>query len=259
MTEDDWLRCATKPKAMLPRLGRRAAGRRLQLLACAVCRLAWDAVPDPACRAAVAAAARLADGLIEPDEFQAFARAAREEQEGVFAERAAVVRRALDVGIDPSGEVPRATARLAAANAVLAALSADLADGVRAAIDWVEGAAVHTWVPRADRRAAKAAVRAEVCRLIREVFGSPFRVYRPQPGFAGGGLLLPDGSTFHVPETARAIADGAAADQAFDRLPIVADALEDAGCPDRVLLDHLRHGTGHVRGCWAVDAVLGRG
>jgi hypothetical protein len=42
----------------------------------------------------------------------------------------------------------------------------------------------------------------------------------------------------------------------FERLPILADALDDAGCTDAGLLDHLRNGGTHVLGCWAVDEVL---
>jgi hypothetical protein len=48
------------------------------------------------------------------------------------------------------------------------------------------------------------------------------------------------------------------ADRAFDRLPLLADALEDAGCTDDELLGHLRAPGPHVRGCWAVDLVLGK-
>jgi hypothetical protein len=42
------------------------------------------------------------------------------------------------------------------------------------------------------------------------------------------------------------------------RLAVLSDALEEAGCSDAQLLDHLRSAGPHVRGCWAVDAVLGR-
>jgi hypothetical protein len=42
------------------------------------------------------------------------------------------------------------------------------------------------------------------------------------------------------------------------RLDVLADALEEVGCTDREVLDHL-HGPGqHIRGCWAVDLCLGR-
>jgi hypothetical protein len=42
------------------------------------------------------------------------------------------------------------------------------------------------------------------------------------------------------------------------RLAILADALEDAGCANADILDHLRGGGEHVRGCWPVDLVLGK-
>jgi hypothetical protein len=43
-----------------------------------------------------------------------------------------------------------------------------------------------------------------------------------------------------------------------DRLGVLADSLEDAGCTDDTLLGHLRSTGPHVRGCWAVDLVLGK-
>src|SRR5436309_2819146 len=53
---------------------------------------------------------------------------------------------------------------------------------------------------------------------------------------------------------------GQAIDQAerFDDLPILADALEDAGCADAAILDHCRRAGGHCRGCWVVDLILGK-
>ncbi len=57
-----------------------------------------------------------------------------------------------------------------------------------------------------------------------------------------------------IPKVAQAIYD----DRAFDRLPILADALEDAGCDNADLLTHCRSGGEHVRGCWVVDLLLGK-
>jgi hypothetical protein len=48
------------------------------------------------------------------------------------------------------------------------------------------------------------------------------------------------------------------ADRAFDRLPILADALEEAGCTDQAVLDHCRGPFPHVHGCWVVDLILGK-
>jgi hypothetical protein len=47
-------------------------------------------------------------------------------------------------------------------------------------------------------------------------------------------------------------------ERAFDRLPVLADALEDVGCTDEVIIRHLRGPGPHVKGCWAVDLLLGK-
>jgi hypothetical protein len=57
-----------------------------------------------------------------------------------------------------------------------------------------------------------------------------------------------------IPRLADAIYDG----RSFEQLPILADALEDAGCSDAALLDHCRGPGPHVRGCWVVDLLLGK-
>ena len=45
----------------------------------------------------------------------------------------------------------------------------------------------------------------------------------------------------------------------FGAMPILADALQDAGCTSADILDHCRGPGPHVRGCWVVDCVLGKG
>ena len=47
-------------------------------------------------------------------------------------------------------------------------------------------------------------------------------------------------------------------DRAFERLPLLADALMDAGCDAEDVLNHCRAAGPHVRGCWVVDRVLGK-
>ena len=44
----------------------------------------------------------------------------------------------------------------------------------------------------------------------------------------------------------------------FDLMPILGDALEDAGCGDALILAHCRGPGPHVRGCWVVDLLLGK-
>jgi hypothetical protein len=54
------------------------------------------------------------------------------------------------------------------------------------------------------------------------------------------------------------IARGIYQERAFGQLPILADALEEAGCTDADILSHCRTRGEHVRGCWVVDLVLGK-
>jgi hypothetical protein len=83
--------------------------------------------------------------------------------------------------------------------------------------------------------------------LVREVFGNPFRTVRIPRAL----LLWHDGT---IPRLAQSIYD----ERAFDRLPILADALEDAGCSDAETLTHCRGNGTHVRGCWVVDLLLSK-
>ncbi len=85
-------------------------------------------------------------------------------------------------------------------------------------------------------------------RLLRDVVGPlPFRPVAIDATW----LTWKEGTG---PRLAGAIYDA----RDFDRLPVLADALEDAGCADAELLGHLRGPGPHVRGCWAVDLLLGK-
>ena len=85
------------------------------------------------------------------------------------------------------------------------------------------------------------------CVLLRDVFGNPFRPEVLQRHWRTANA----GAAVHL---ARAIYD----EGTFDRLPFLADALEDAGCDSAALLDHCRGLAPHVRGCWVVDQLLGK-
>jgi hypothetical protein len=74
---------------------------------------------------------------------------------------------------------------------------------------------------------------------------------RPAPAVDPSWLTWNDGT---VAKLAAAIYDG----RRFSDLPILADALEDAGCADAAMLAHCRCGGEHVRGCWVVDLLTGR-
>jgi hypothetical protein len=54
------------------------------------------------------------------------------------------------------------------------------------------------------------------------------------------------------------LAQGIYAERAFDRMPILADALEEAGCDDPDILTHCRSEQPHGQGCWVIGLLLGR-
>lgn len=92
------------------------------------------------------------------------------------------------------------------------------------------------------------ATQAEVCR---EVFGNPFRRAVILPGVKAATSL----SVAHAAYEERALPSG---HLDVRRLAVLADSLEEAGCTDEAILSHLRSPGPHVRGCWALDLVLGK-
>lgn len=81
--------------------------------------------------------------------------------------------------------------------------------------------------------------------LLHDLFGNPFRPVAFDPAWRTTDVML--------------LANGIYEERAFDRMPILADALQDAGCDSDALLAHLRDPNAtHVRGCWALDLVLGK-
>jgi hypothetical protein len=79
--------------------------------------------------------------------------------------------------------------------------------------------------------------RTVIVSLLRCIFGNPFRA---------------------VTSDVRILAEGIYREKAFDRMPILADALQDAGCDNEDVLNHCRQPAEHVRGCWVVDLLTDR-
>ena len=91
-------------------------------------------------------------------------------------------------------------------------------------------------------------IRPRQVALLRELVGNPFR---QRQGFDLAWLAWNNG-------TVQMLAKAAYEARDLSKLSVVADALEEAGCTDAELLGHLRSPGPHVRGCWAVDLVLGK-
>ena len=82
------------------------------------------------------------------------------------------------------------------------------------------------------------------CDLLRDIFGNPFRKVKFNKKWRT--------------DTAIALARQMYESRDFGAMPILADALQDAGCDNEGVLNHCRGPGPHVRGCWVVDLVLGK-
>jgi hypothetical protein len=224
MTECEWLTCVD-PNLMLVELSGRVSARKLRLFAAACCRHIWHLLPDQRSRTAVEVAERYADGLA--------------------GKRALAAAKAAAAGVRTLG-----------ASAAYWAVSQNLPGAIRvlciAAVEAIERWAVDAaYQAGADQMSAWDAARArgthEQARSLREILGNPFRPSLERSGWLDwrGGLI-------------RSMAGQIYESGDFHELPVLADALEDAGCMDRDVLSHCRNGGDHLRGCWALDLLLGK-
>jgi hypothetical protein len=142
----------------------------------------------------------------------------------------------------------RAYFRAENAEAGARAYNAARAKGAAHEAAWGAGDEARHGPAEAAREDARATANAEVCQLLREIFGNPFR---PAPAIdpawlsSNGGLV-------------RRLARTAYDEHRFEGLPVLADALEEAGCADAAILSHLRGPDPHARGCWTLDLLLGK-
>ena len=101
--------------------------------------------------------------------------------------------------------------------------------------------------------------------LVNLVFNAPFlrpTSQQPQISLPYSTFLAQvrahNVTTAHLSATVTAIAGTIYEERRFEELPILADALEDAGCENPDLVAHCRAGGEHIRGCWAVDWLLSK-
>jgi hypothetical protein len=247
MTEAEWLECKD-PGPMLESLRGKISERKLRLFACACCRRVWSLIRDERFRIALQTAELFADSMVAKEEMThardaaipAFVQLHGGDDEAPAAALSAAEipappktfwDRLLDAFADPWWEDefdkgdPHAPAIVTARHAAWAAAHAQDQRPLRGSL----GEMAEQW---------------EQASLLREIIGNPFRLVAFDPAWRTPAVL-------HL---AQAMYD----DRAFDQLPILADALEEAGCASREVLDHCRGPGPHVRGCWVVDLVLGK-
>ena len=224
MTEDEWLTCMD-PTPMLDYLRDKDGGRKLRLFACTCCRRIWHMLTDERTRNALEVAEAVADGLTSQRERRAY-----------YAE----IRSYAD-DFAPDEAVAAAVHRLPFFAAVEASRWSAIACGAAADADWPGEDHIEVGHRERDQEWSRQTT------LLRELFGNPFRPATVAFAWLGWN-----------DRTVSKLAQGVYDDRAFDRLPVVGDALEDAGCDNADILDHCRQPGQHVRGCWVVDMLLGK-
>jgi hypothetical protein len=220
MMEVEWL-AWERPEAMLEHVGLTATDRQLRLFGCACCRLVWQHLTTPGSREAVELSEQYADGLVTKKqlaEARLAVRASSWNADAAKAHRASW---------NPGGYLAWHSTR----------------EAVRTAVERIVSS-----VPWSDHPVGSSTVdttrsRARIANLLRDIF-NPFRPVAPDPVWLTSDVV--------------ALARGIYEDRAFDRMPILADALQDAGCTNEDVLSHCRGAGPHVRGCWVVDLVLGK-
>jgi hypothetical protein len=234
--EAEWL-AAVVPHPMLSHLRGRVSDRKQRLLVCACARRLWRMVPDPRGLELLEAAERYADAEINRDDLQRALDAAGpwsfcESGIDQLSYLRSLLCRPL---IDPPELAWKGTCDLLEFSLNFTAFLVGR-DRRRKSAGWSEPR--KAWEEEAEAQAG----------LLREIVGNPFR---PSPPLPAAVLCWQDRL---VPRLAQSIYD----ERHWGQLPVLADALLDARCEDDALIDHCRSDAEHARGCWAVDALLGR-
>jgi hypothetical protein len=233
MDESEWNAC-TDPDELLHLLADAGwtSDRKLRLFACACCRRIWKQITERCSRRAVQVSERYADG-----------RATFEQLEAAF------------LTADRVRPRPRRRPGRWSFHALDAARLAahpemrGLADETALAAGMAAAEGAHDfWKDQAREQVRQ-------CDLLRDVFGPlPFR----RVPIDAAWLAWNDGTVRRLAEAAYAERQVPAGTLDPARLGVLADALEEAGCTQAELLDHLRGPGPHVRGCWPVDLLTGR-
>jgi hypothetical protein len=245
LTPTEWDTCTDADK-MLFCLHRKASSRKLRLFVCACCRRILDRMLDERSRRGIEVAERYADGLASESDLEMARKGTADawnaemgpDWSRYLAARAAhfacetEAQSFLHARNEARGVVRWSVALDAASQAVEDAMTRRYYDG--------QGPLYYA----PEREAAVASEVATQAVFLRDVFGNPSRPVAIDPSW-----LTPN-----VCQLAAGIYEG----RAFDQMPGLADALEEAGCHNADILAHCRGPGVHVRGCWVIDLLLGR-
>jgi hypothetical protein len=241
MLEADWL-TGTDFAAHARFAAESLSPRRQRLLAVAFCRTIRHLIDHPELIDALATIERYADGRRDASDMEKARQRCRE----IALESFETYRRQVDGGAGAGAGYERQ--ELAWMVAYAASTPLTVADvGTRAAQAAAQsqtGAEPLSLIPSAEAQAASAKQALVMRAVVWEVVGNPFRPV--------------DFSPVWRTDTVLALATQMYESREFSAMPILADALQDAGCDNEDVLNHCREPGEHVRGCWVVDGVLGK-
>jgi hypothetical protein len=224
MTEAEWLAC-DDPQKMLDFLRGKASDRKLRLFACACCRRIWHLLVHDRSRNGIEVAEKYADGVAKDEE--------------------------LDAADD---EVSASTNSGPAAQAVYHACFAPYHNSYYV-YRHAFGAATKASAALASNEGTQGngqhSERAAQVELLNDIFGNLFRPITSDPAWQTPTVTSLAAAAYEE----RSLPSG---ELEPARLAVLADALEEAGCREQSILDHLRSPGPHVRGCWTLDLILGR-
>jgi hypothetical protein len=223
----------------------KASDKKKRLFAVACCRRIWFMMTDHRSQMAVEVAERFADGLANWSEREAAIEAALVAREEDLQAAWELFNEFL--GANPQADLPDNHALAAALICVRGEedrLATEVDQEYREATKRpgrrFKGKT--TWTPNTEHIPEEGMDNAD---LIRELFGNPFRPAAFDPAWRT--------------DTAVSLARQMYESRDFGAMPILADALQDAGCDSEDLLSHCRDTSlTHIRGCWVVDLVLGK-
>jgi hypothetical protein len=241
MKEAQWL-ASDNPRDLLAHIQSRAGDRKLRLFGCACCRRWWPFLIEDWARQAIEVSEQFADGLVDESARAVAELAAREVNRKVTDQDHLPPAERQEVQFPPwwANEGSRPMHWAAIWCVMLPSAATSVVSCERQALDALAAGA------RAPGNVLFSPPK-DTCDVIREVIGNPFRRVRIEPRWLtwGGGTVV---------RMARAIYE----ERRFEDLPVLADALEEAGCTARAILSHCRTPAAHVRGCWVVDGLLSR-
>jgi len=252
MTETEWLACGDTWD-MVQALGDHASDRKLRLYACGCCRRLWHLLSDERSRRAVEIAEQYADEPCSPEEQKQYADGPLSVEERIQALLAADTVEPYTDG--PTSPEQRTRVHCAAGQVLMSARRKR--DSSEDDADHFAYVAVHAAHSTLDPTGMEAAKRMRWDYLTKGM-QPPIQVELLRDVFADRFLPVTFSPSWRS-ETAVSLARMMYETRAFHVMHILADALEEAGCDDAHMLAHCRSPGLHVRGCWVVDLVLGKG